>query len=786
MIMLIINNCGIDAYFFLRYLRAQLYIFLPICAIVLPILIPLNYINGDGRSILSDESNTSPKLRLRNAGLNTLAWGNIRPDNTKRYTAHLILAILSIIWVCVVFFYELKWYVKIRQEYFVKSNCSSANIILVSSIPHNLLGKEAELKNLFRAFPGGVRQTWFNRDLSKLLRTVNRRNKIHKALEEAITRYARNVDKAYTESRKRCTAQLNLPSPLITTIEPPNWGEYRPKIWAHSSRFKWFPGIPFLSEKTDAIERYSIELVQLNESIEKERKSLIGNGHEHLEGYPILNSAYIQFNRRVAAHMACQSVIHHNPRYMTMRLCEISPDGVLWDNVTISWWQEQIRVVAVTVVLIAMAILWAVPVAWSAALSQLSNLIQSQSWLSFLRSSAFLGYMAKALAGVLPAAMIEILLFIVPLILTALARVKGAKTSSQKTEFIQRTYFIFLFIQVFLVISVASFFTVTLGEYWNNLKQLQTVQDILNLLAQNLPKAANYFFCYMILQAMATSSATLLQVGRLASCFVAGRFFDKTPRQRWARRHHGDNIDWGTFFPIYTNFACIGFIYCVIAPLILVCTVITFLLLWLAHGYSITRVNRFEADTGGILYPRAVNQTFTGLYVMELCMAGMFFGVVDDKGRHTCTVHGFFMIASLALTVTYQVLLNSFFSPLFNYMPVELATELDEVTDNIEHSGETRTQTTGSSERQHGSTGYEENITALTFMDDILRRPALRTSQPVWIPKTGIDAFNNEVLRTVAEGIEVSNDGALIKGGYIEVFSGPPAAGHANFHLSGN
>ncbi|KAL7904333.1 hypothetical protein GGI35DRAFT_489916, partial [Trichoderma velutinum] len=754
-------------------------IFLPTCAIILPILIPLNYIDGNGRSISCDEV-TAAKLRPRIAGLDTLAWGNIKRGNTGRYTAHLILAIITIVWTCAVFIYEFKWYVEVRQHYFTKINRNSMNMILVSSIPPRLLGKEAELKKIFSAFPGGVRKIWFNRDLSKLLQKIAYRKKVHRALEEALTKYIWNVDKAYMQWRKYSGAQLGLQSTVNDTTIPCSWSKHRPEIWVHRSKIQWLYGIPFLWEKTDAIEWYSKELNRLDESIEKERTNLFNNEQEHLNHYPLLNSAYIQFNRQIAAHMACQSVMHHSPGYLATRLCEISLEGIFWDNVAISWWQEQVRVVAVVVVLTGMVVLWAIPVAWSGALSQLSNLIQSQSWLSFLRSNTFTEYTAKALSGILPAVMIEILLFIVPFILRALARVKGVKTSSQETEFIQKTYFIFLYIQVFLVISIASFFTVTLGEYWNNLKELQTIQDVLNLLAQNLPKAANYFFCYMILQAMAASSATLLQLGRLVSWFIVGRLFDNTPRKRWARRYEGDNIDWATFFPVYTNFACIGLIYCVIAPLILVCTIITFLLLWLAHGYSITRVSRFETDTGGILYPRAINQTFTGLYVMELCMAGMFFGVIDDSGRHTCTVHGFFMVASLILTATYQILLNSFFSPLFNYLPIELATErrVEEETDGAEHSRATERLLTPKWEKRHGS-GRTENPNGSSSMDDAFQHPALRTSQPVWIPKIGIEAFDNELLRTVGGRVEISNEGARIKGGYMEVYGGPPSAGAA-------
>lgn len=42
----IVEKCSLDAYFFLRYLKTLLIVFLPIAIIMTPILVPLNYIGG--------------------------------------------------------------------------------------------------------------------------------------------------------------------------------------------------------------------------------------------------------------------------------------------------------------------------------------------------------------------------------------------------------------------------------------------------------------------------------------------------------------------------------------------------------------------------------------------------------------------------------------------------------------------------------------------------------------------------------------------------------------------
>ncbi|KAF4126665.1 calcium permeable stress-gated cation channel [Geosmithia morbida] len=949
----VIKKCGLDAYFFLRYLRTLLVIFTPITLVVLPVLVPLNYVGGKGQNIEGDASSSSHSNSTVE-GLDTLAWGNIKSTHTKRYDAHLLMAILVVIWVCTVFFFELRVYIKIRQDYLTSAEHrlrASATTVLVNSIPAKWLSEDA-LRGLFDVFPGGVRNIWLNRDLTALLDKIDQRDDVHQKLEQAETdlikaakqaqvkkkkaedkknkqriskdqQAARNAEKdakareiassgggvtagdtnatpnleeslehelrlatpdAQSTRRRRGTGEthttrhrrgtgetqathpqrdheahktafLGVPMVKLGTgakdvvhkagngvenifettdgfvgIEPsdtrdtytlsedrgsikgkvssetepargrtPNSAEPGarcsrsasggsdkpiqtqgrpsetldefkarrllyidqqrlndgPKFWqfwkppaggytspvpqgqdaadymtkeaadktpfwqrvkkslpfvggeeletleyeqAHNADrevdadeeeaewakyltkkdrpthnlplfgVNWLFGIPWVTKKVDTIYWCREELARLNVEIEEDQR--------HPERYPLLPSAFIQFEHQVAAHMACQSSIHHLPKHMAPRIIEISPKDVIWDNMAISWWQEWLRSGLVISLIITMVIFWAIPVAFTASLSQLDELIKQNKWLGFLKSTDSLQTAAEAVAGVLPAVLLALLLILVPMVLRLLAGVKGAKTGSQKNEFAQIFYFLFLFVQVFLIVSVASFFAASIDELFRNVSEkLNSVSAVLDLLATNLPKAANYFFTYMILQALSTSSGTLLQVGTLLKWYVVGRIMDSTPRSKWKRNTTLNTVNWGTFFPIYTNFACISIVYSVIAPLISIFAIITFSLLWLANRYSMLYVTRFEHDTGGVLYPRAINQTFTGIYFMELCIAGLFFIVDDADGKNPCTTHGVVMLVVLGLTILYQILLNRSFSPLFRYLPITIEDE---------------------------------------------------------------------------------------------------------------
>ncbi|KAK6852765.1 hypothetical protein PG995_011316 [Apiospora arundinis] len=939
----IMKKCGLDAYFFLRYLQTLLIVFIPMALVIIPILVPINY--HGGRSQNFDNNTKSNQANI--TGFDTLAWGNVSPKKTHRYWAHLVLAIGVILWVCGVFFAEMKVFVKIRQDWLTTAEHrlrASATTVLVSAIPEKWLTEEA-LLGLFDVFPGGIRNIWLTRDFTALLEKIEKRDKIHKQLEEAQTELIRAAKKSQLKKRdaeeKKARKQSKLKAPtkeqraerqkeedaaaklqaefgggdssgdthevphsiqdglaeshqfegghgegphkpglggnpldvigtgfskigqglgkgigavgktgqgiwggaknvvdqvdsqIETTngfvsiapteanmssrpptrasaarrIQVPDEGEHlRPdtrgsnsprsplgrishshngsiasqnaaykesielkplqnntvrkagsnlddmydnerarwfefwkppaggfaspipqgyeslpskqnqkstwqKVKAHIpflggddkepfeypkaynedyeeekegeaaewekwlrkkdrpthrlAKFEWtpdfLPTLPLINKKVDTIYWCRGELARLNLEIETDQ--------QNPEQFPLMRSAFIQFNHQVAAHMACQSVIHHIPRHMAPRVVEISPNDVIWENMAITWWAAWLRTGIVFLIVAGMVILWAIPVSLTSSISQVTTLIDDFPWLSFLEKNETIFRAVDAVTGVLPALLLALLLWLVPVIMELLAHYQGAKTGAQKSESIQTYYFVFLFFQVFLVVSFASGTLGILTEITNN------PANVPDLLAKNLPGVSNYFFSYMILQALSTSSGTLLQIGALINWYIIARIFSSTARSKWETNTTLPKVKWGSYFPVYTNFACIALVYSVIAPVISIFAIITFALLWVANRYSMIYVNRLALDTGGVLYPRAINQTFTGLYVMEICLIGLFFLVRDEEFNVACLPQAIIMIVCTFLTVLYQFLLNSSFGPMFRYLPITFEDE---------------------------------------------------------------------------------------------------------------
>ena len=521
--------------------------------------------------------------------------------------------------------------------------------------------------------------------------------------------------------------------------------------------WNWMISLPLLGKKVDTIYHCRKELARLNVEIEEDQR--------HPEKFPLMNSAFVQFNHQVAAHMACQSVNHHLPNQMAPRMVEISPDDVIWDNMSINWWQRYIRTLVVVVIICGLVIGWAIPVSFTGSLSQVSYLATVFPWLAFLTKVPT--WVLAIIQGILPQALLALLLLLLPIILRLLAKQQGVPTGMAVELAVQKFYFFFLFVQVFVVVSISTTITTVVQQIANSPQSIPTI------LAENIPKAANYFFSYLLLQALSTSAGALLQVMQLFMWFIWGPLMDSTARQKWKRQINLPQTQWGTFFPVYTNLAAIGFIYAVISPLILVFNVITFGLFWIAYRYNSLYVTKFRSDTGGLLFPTAVNQLFVGLYFMEGSLIGLFFLVTDAdaNGNATsntpCKAQGIIMIVILILTIAYQILLHFSFAPLYRYIPITLeddAAARDEEfariqemrSINQEERGEySDGGIAGSPGLAGASSGHVEGLEDLTpaerdyLVQRAFQHEALRAKRPVvWIPRDDLGVADDEVYRT--------------------------------------
>ena len=141
---------------------------------------------------------------------------------------------------------------------------------------------------------------------------------------------------------------------------------------------------------------------------------------------------------------------------------------------------------------------------------------------------------------------------IVPALCRKLAVLVGTPTRSKREVVTQDFYFTFLFIELVLVTSISSGIVAVIPTIVSN------PVNIPNILATNLPKAANYFFNYLVIQSLGFSGSVLFQYLRILYITTIWPWFTQTPREEaWLQMTIPHQM-WGNVYSLTTNFAVIG------------------------------------------------------------------------------------------------------------------------------------------------------------------------------------------------------------------------------------
>lgn len=118
---------------------------------------------------------------------------------------------------------------------------------------------------------------------------------------------------------------------------------------------------------------------------------------------------------------------------------------------------------------------------------------------------------------------------------------------------------------------------------------------------------------------------------------------------------------------------------------------ITFGLFWVVIKNNLLYcVRTGDVDGGGLFFPNAINQLFTGLYFMEFCLVGLFFLVTDTADNIACKSQAIIMAVVLVLTVLYQIWLMSHLGSLFKYAPVQLEVDAQSLLADYQENRERR------------------------------------------------------------------------------------------------
>ncbi|KAK4150473.1 hypothetical protein C8A00DRAFT_46153 [Chaetomidium leptoderma] len=684
----ILNNCSLDGFFFLRFLRVLSVICLAGVCIVWPILLPMN---GTGGSGLSE--------------LDSLTIGNVKLAD--RFYAHVVVAWCFFGFVLFMICRECIYYVNLRQAYLLSPNYSkrlSSRTVLFTCIPKPYL-EEAKLRKLFG---DSTKNIWIVKDTSALRALVEDREETADRLQQAEVRLIRLANAARQKQLRKQPASSTLNSHLnqaagtspdnashndtekghavdtathfaerqlsvldSPTLEKPPDPEYThpygldpslPDVRGSVAAL-WIPvqsrphhrPLRNFGRRVDTIRWTRARLKVLNREIWKLRRR-----HRGGDG-SALNAAFIEFDSQATAQAAFQILAHHQPLHMSPRYIGLQPDEIIWSALRTRWWEHIMRRFFMMGVIALAIIFWSIPAALVGMISNIKSLSEKLFFLSWIMKlpDAILG----VIQGLLPALALSWLMAAVPWMLRGCARVAGVPSHALVELYVQHAYFFFQVVQVFLVTTLTS---ATSAAIFEIMKDPLGIKD---LLSENLPKASNFYLSYILIQCLAAGAARLTNFADLIRHEVISKTLPN-PRRRFDRWRRLRKVHWGSEYPRFTNLGVIAISYSCIAPLILLFAGLGMFFISYIYRYGLIYVYDSGLDTKGLFYPRALMQLMTGLYIAEVCLIGLF--ALKSAFGPLLLMAIFFIFTALV-----HISLNEAVTPLMYNLPRTLALEKD-------------------------------------------------------------------------------------------------------------
>ncbi|KAL6880833.1 DUF221 domain-containing protein [Trichoderma novae-zelandiae] len=716
----LLNNGSLDAYFFLRYLKVLRNISFVGCCIVWPILLPIHGTGGN---------------RLQQ--LEFLTIGNV-VTGSKKLWAHAVVAWLFFGFVLFTVVRECIYFVNLRQAYLSSpyyADRLSSRTLLLLCIPKPYRD-EARLRKLYG---DSAKRIFIPRTSKDLANLVEEREQTAMRLEKAEIALIKKANAARNKwlskhpeagnvlnNPEKQAAEASRRNDIATldsaeTIQPPNGPlEVTPDLenpegfisaeaadkqanleeeeiraesldyvhpyglrdeladvrgsvaaeWIGAGVRPYHRPIGNFGRRVDTIKWTRNRLKELNIQIYKLRRQIKRGDAEPLP------AAFIEFDTQEAAHAAQQVVVHHLPLQMAPGLLGIRPEEVIWDSLRMKWWERIIRRLLILCGITAAIIFWSIPSAFIGAVSNMDFLTKEIPFLHWLDKLP--SFVKGVISGFLPPFALSVLMALVPILLRICAAQTGIPSLIIGELFTQNAYFAFQVVQVFLVTTITSAASGALQDI------IQDPLSIQSLLAQNLPKASNFYLSYILIQCLASGGSQVLQVFSLIRHHIVAKT-SEVPRSRFRTWRNLRPARWGGIFPVFTNMGVIALSYACIAPLILVFSAGGMAFMAIIWKYNLLYVFDTTTDSKGLFYPRALQHLLIGLYLAEICLIGLLI-LNSAYGPMGC------VIALLLLTGLIHFLLRDAISRLMWSLPQTLALEeqiqLDEKAKLADHDDE--------------------------------------------------------------------------------------------------
>ncbi|XP_027082720.1 CSC1-like protein At1g32090 isoform X1 [Coffea arabica] len=557
----IIDHAGLDSAVFLRIYLLGLKIFVPMAAVALVVLIPVNVSDGTLYSLNKD---------LVISNIDKLSISNVRSKSIK-FFFHISMQYLFTFWTCCLLYKEYSWVASMRLRFLASQGRRAEQFtVLVRNIPH-VSGRSTSdsVESFFsKNHPEHYlcHQAVYN--ANKFARLVRKRNRLQNWLDYNQLKFERNPEKR----RRRKNGFLGL------------WGE-----------------------KIDSIDFYKHQIKELDKKLTMERQKVLKDPKA------IMPAAFVSFNSRWGAAVCAQTQQSKNP---TLWLTKWAPEprDIYWKNLAIPYVSLTIRRFIISVAVFALIFFYMIPIAFVQSLANLEGL---EKVAPFLRPVTELKFIKSFLQGFLPGLALKIFLFALPTILMIMSKVEGYVAKSTLERKAAAKYYYFMLVNVFLGSIIA-------GTAFQQLRAFlhQSATQIPRTIGVSIPMKATFFITYIMVDGWAGIASEILRLKPLVIFHLKNMFIVKTERDRVKAMDPG-SVDFPETLPSLQLYFLLGLVYAVVTPILLPFILVFFAFAYFVYRHQVINVYNQQYESAGAFWPHVHSRIIWSLLISQLLLMGL-------------------------------------------------------------------------------------------------------------------------------------------------------------------
>ncbi|KAL7088591.1 hypothetical protein ACP275_13G136800 [Erythranthe tilingii] len=600
----LIDHAGLDSAVYLRIYLLGLKIFVPVTLLAWAILVPVNWTNNT-------LAQAADKLEF--SDIDKLSISNI-PHESQRFWTHVVMAYAFAVWTC----YTLK------KEYET-----------VATMRLHFLASEKRRPDQFTVLVRNVPPDT-DESVSECVEHFFLVNHPDHYLTHQVVINANKLAKLVKEKKSK-----------------QNWLDYYQIKYSRNPLQKPTRKTGFLGlcgDKVDAIDYQTAEIDRLSKEIDEER--------ERVKTDPkcIMPAAFVSFKTRWAAAVCAQTQQSRNP---TLWLTEWAsePRDIYWDNLAIPYVSLTVRRLIVAVAFFFLTFFFVIPVT---AVQSLANIESIEKKAPFLRPIVEVPFIKSLIQGVLPGIALKIFLIVLPTILMIMSKFEGYLSKSSLERRSALRYYLFNFINVFLVSVIAG----SALEQLKNFSKL-AAKKIPETIGAAIPMKATFFITYVMIDGWAGVAGEILRLKPLIFFHLKNFFLVKTEKDREAAMDAG-SIGFNTGEPQIQLYFLLGLVYAVVTPIFLPFILVFFALAFVVYRHQIINVYNQEYESAAAFWPAVHGRIMFALIFSQIVLIGL----MSTKCAVTTAP---FLIALPVMSYFFHLFCRGRFEPAFVNYPLQEA-----------------------------------------------------------------------------------------------------------------